>query len=101
MTVNQVFTDLVGADLSESKQAPNAYPSLNSFFTHQLRQKVRPMNTENPAAAVNPVDNVLNNFGPIVNDTLIQTKKRKYQLKNLVDSGAQRKVFEDKHYATI
>jgi|SRR5690554_205980 len=100
-TVNQVFADLVGADLSESEQAPDAYPSLNSFFTRRLRQGVRPMSTEDPAAAVSPVDGVLSNFGPIVNDTLIQAKGREYRLGDLVDSGAQRKVFEGGHYATI
>lgn len=100
-TVNQVFADLVGADLSESEQGPNAYPSLNSFFTRRLRPGVRPMSTEDPAAAVSPVDGVLSNFGPIVNDTLIQAKGREYRLGDLVDSGAQRKVFEGGHYATI
>lgn len=100
-TVNRVFADLVGADLSESEQAPNAYPSLNSFFTRKLRDGVRPVSTDDPSAAVSPVDGVLSNFGPIVDDTLIQAKGREYRLGDLVDSGAQRKVFEGGHYATI
>ncbi|AWV89417.1 archaetidylserine decarboxylase [Bradymonas sediminis] len=100
-TVNRVFADLVGADLSESEQEPNAYPSLNSFFTRKLRDGVRPVSTDDPSAAVSPVDGVLSNFGPIVNDTLIQAKGREYRLGDLVDSGAQRKVFEGGHYATI
>lgn len=100
-TVNRVFANLVGADLSESEQAPNAYPSLNSFFTRRLRPGVRPVGTEDPAAAVSPVDGVLSNFGPIVDDTLIQAKGREYKLVDLVDSGAQREVFEGGHYATV
>lgn len=100
-TVNQVFANLAGVDMSESAGEAGSYPSLNAFFTRHLREGVRPVETHDPAAAVSPVDGVLSNFGPIVDDTLIQAKGRDYRLLDLVDSGAQRRAFEGGHYATI
>jgi phosphatidylserine decarboxylase len=100
-TVNRAFAEFAGIDVSESEQEPDAYPSLNSFFTRRLRRDARPVATDDPAAAVSPVDGVLSNFGPIVEDTLIQAKGRDYRLVDLVDSGRQRHIFEGGHYATI
>lgn len=100
-TVNRVFADMAGIDLTESEQEPDAYPSLNKFFTRKLRSGARPVETDDPAAAISPVDGVLSNFGPIVDDTLIQAKGREYHLVDLVDSGRERHVFDGGHYATI
>ncbi|QDG49803.1 phosphatidylserine decarboxylase [Persicimonas caeni] len=100
-TVNRVFADFAGVDLTESEQEPDAYPSLNAFFTRKLRGDARPVATRDAAQAVSPVDGVLSNFGPIVENTLIQAKGRDYRLVDLVDSGKYRHVFEGGHYATI
>ncbi len=100
-TVNRVFAEFTGLDLSESEQDPDAYPSLNKFFTRKLRRGARPVATTEASASVSPVDGVLSNFGPIVDDTLIQAKGREYRLVDLVDSGRQRHVFDGGHYATL
>lgn len=100
-TVNRAFASFAGVDMSESEHGPEAYPSLNAFFTRHLRSGARPVQSRDPAEAIIPVDGVLSNFGPIVDDTLIQAKGRDYRLVDLVDSGRARKVFEGGHYATI
>lgn len=100
-TVNQVFANLAGVNMDESAGEAGSYASLNAFFTRHLRDGARRVETDDPAAAVSPVDGVLSNFGPIVDETLIQAKGRDYRLLDLVDSGAQRRTFEGGHYATI
>ena len=99
--VNRVFAQMAQIDVEEAEQEPEAYASLNAFFTRRLRSGARPVDTDDPSACVSPVDGVLGGFGRIVDDTLIQAKGRKYPLVDLVDSGRQRKIFEDGHYATL
>ncbi len=100
-TVNRVFADFTGVDLDESEQDPDAYASLNAFFTRKLRAGSRPVATDDAAEVVSPVDGVLSHFGPIVDNTLIQAKGREYRLVDLVDSGRERHVFDGGHFATM
>lgn len=100
-TVNRVFASFAGVDLSESEQTPDAYPSLNAFFTRKLREGARAVSTREPESVVSPVDGVLGQHGRIVDNTLIQAKGREYRLVDLVDSGRQRHVFDGGHYATL
>lgn len=100
-TVNRVFADFAGVDLGESEQEPDAYASLNAFFTRRLRSGTRPVHTQDSEELVSPVDGVLGQFGPIVDSTLIQAKGREYRLVDLVDSGRERQRFEGGHFATL
>lgn len=99
--VNRAVARLVGADTDEAEQGPEAYASLNAFFTRRLREGARQVEDDRDTAIVSPVDGVVCEFGPIVEETLFQAKGRSYPLVDLVDSGRQRRTFEGGHYATI
>lgn len=99
--VNRAVARIVGADTTEAEQGPEAYSSLDAFFTRRLREGARRIEDDRDTALVSPVDGVVSEFGPIVEQTLFQAKGRSYPLVDLVDSGRQRKIFEGGHYATI
>lgn len=99
--LNRAFAELAGIDTDEAEQDPEAYASLNAFFTRRLQEGSRPVEADDPEALVSPVDGVLTGFGPIVDDTLFQAKGREYPLVDLLDSGRQRDVFDGGHYVTL
>ena len=99
--VNRTFAQLAGIDLSEAERAPESYPSLNAFFTRHLKPGARPIDSRDPEVLVSPVDGRITQFGPIVEDTLIQAKGREYTLTSLLDSGLEAARFRGGSYATI
>src|SRR5262245_56563491 len=52
---------------------PRNYPTLNAFFTRELREQARPR-CEIPNAIVSPTDGTVSAIGDIAGDTLIQAK---------------------------
>jgi len=81
--VNRRFAALAGIDLSESEHPPEAYPSLNAFFTRRLRDGVRPV-ADVANGMVCPVDGRLSEFGAIHEGMLVQAKGREYTLAELL-----------------
>jgi phosphatidylserine decarboxylase len=61
----RAFARAVGADLSEAEAPPEAYPTLNAFFTRGLRPGLRPVAS---APIVSPADGRLSCFGRLDGD---------------------------------
>ena len=79
---------------------PFAYDSFNSFFTRKLKEELRPIDNSSDSI-VSPVDGLLNQFGKISNDKLIQAKNIDYKLDQLVGDESLSKSFIDGDFATI
>jgi phosphatidylserine decarboxylase len=99
--VNKGFASLAGIDLSEAEQGPDAYGSLNAFFTRRLKDGARTVAATSEDVLVSPSDGRLSHFGPITRQTLVQAKGRDYRLVDLLDSGRDAEAFVDGHFATI
>ncbi|WP_150468450.1 archaetidylserine decarboxylase [Francisella sp. SYW-9] len=63
------------------------YSSFNDFFTRELKDGVRPLNTER-TIITSPADGVLSEFGNIENDTLIQAKGKSFTLESLIANSS-------------
>ena len=79
----------------------SAYPSFNAFFTRQLRKGVRPI-AEGENVICSPVDGVISQIGNIVEDNIVQAKRRDYSLLELLagDETLVKQV-EQVQFATI
>lgn len=99
--VNHSFVALTGADPEEAEAPPEDYETLNDYFTRRLRDGVRPVEAQEDADVVSPVDGTLGAFGAIEEGTLFQAKGRSYRLVDLVDSAEQARRYDGGHYATI
>lgn len=99
--VNRAFARFAGIDLEESELPPEAYPTLNAFFTRNLRAGAREIHPDS-SALVSPVDGRLSSFGAIGDQgTLIQAKGRTYRLDELLAHDPDVERFEGGAYATI
>ncbi|MED7789539.1 archaetidylserine decarboxylase [Francisella sp. 19X1-34] len=75
-------------NIDEAKETdPNNYLSFNDFFTRELKNGVRPINTD-PTIITSPADGVLSEFGNIENGTLIQAKGKSFTLESLIANNS-------------
>jgi phosphatidylserine decarboxylase len=98
--VYQTFAQLAGAVPEEAEHPLRHYPSLNAFFTRNLRQGLRPLD-QGERALISPVDAKLSEFGRIERGELVQAKGRLYKLKELVASEQDAEVFDGGYYMTL
>lgn len=99
--VNRSFATLAGVDTTAAEYPPEAYDSLNAYFTRHLRSGLRPVQANDDATVVSPVDGRLGAFGAIEDGTLFQAKGRQYSLLELVDSAEEAQHLQGGWYATI
>lgn len=99
--INSSFAQLAGIDLGESESAPDAYASVNAFFTRRLREGARDIEANKAGDLVSPSDGRLSTFGRIEAETLVQAKGKNYRLVDLVDSGRDAERFVGGHFATV
>jgi phosphatidylserine decarboxylase len=98
--VYQTFADAVGAVTEEAERPLREYPTLNAFFTRELRAGLRPIDAA-PRALVSPVDARLSEFGRIEDGMLVQAKGRLYALRELVASAQEARAFEGGAFMTL
>jgi phosphatidylserine decarboxylase len=96
------YIRVVGVDMSEAEQPdPEAYDTINAFFTRALKTSARPV-TQNKSELACPVDGAFSQFGNIENDTLIQAKGHDYSLKSLLAGRDDlTNTFRNGSFATI
>lgn len=99
--VNSSFAKIAGVNLSEAEQGPEAYPSVNAFFTRRLKEGARSVPRRLDTELVSPADGRLSTFGKITHETLVQAKGRHYRLVDLLDSGRDAHPFSNGHWATV
>jgi phosphatidylserine decarboxylase len=79
----RAFVRLYQVDISEAEQpVPSGYPDFNAFFTRALKPGARPTDPD-PAAIVSPADGVIQQFGQIEGEQMLQVKGMTYSLTEL------------------
>lgn len=85
-------------NIDEAKETnPDNYLSFNDFFTRELKDGVRPINTDQ-TVITSPADGVLSEFGNIEDGTLIQAKGKSFTLESLIANSSQTSFIK---FATI
>jgi len=80
----KTYLSLHSVNMSEAiEENPYAYPTLNAFFTRQLKSGARVIDTTENSLAC-PVDGKVSQAKPIENGRIFQAKKRDYSLLELV-----------------
>ena len=98
--VNRAYAKAMGIDVSESEHPPEAYPSLNAFFTRHLKTGVHKIEKD-PGALLSPVDGKMSALGSIGKGDLFQAKGWSYRLDELLDHHPQSERFVDGSYMTL
>ncbi|MCB9906348.1 MAG: phosphatidylserine decarboxylase [Planctomycetes bacterium] len=72
-----------GADWREARGPLHIYPSLGRFFVRELREGLRPIDSD-PSALVSPVDGTIQDLSPIEAGTILQAKGHRYSVSDLL-----------------
>lgn len=96
------FIKYYRVDMEEAaKPDPESYVTFNDFFSRALQDNARPFNAEK-SVIIQPADGILSEFGPVLQDTLIQAKGQYYNLESLLaGNGTLAFSFKQGFYATI
>lgn len=96
------FIRRFGVDMSDFEaQGPKAFRDFNSFFTRALKPGIRPL-PDDARSVVSPGDGVLNDFGSVEDNALIQAKSHRYAVPLLLaEKGKTAKQFENGSYFTL
>jgi phosphatidylserine decarboxylase len=94
------FARALGIDLSEVARPLGDYPSLDAFFTRQLREGTRRWPPENRVFG-SPVDGIAGESGRIEAGRLVQAKGIRYSVAELLDDEAQAARFQGGAFATF
>ena len=82
------------------RQSLNAYESFNDFFTRELKENVRPIDTT-VDGIVSPADGIISQLGQIDNHKLLQAKGRYYDVGQLLADSEDGSYFADGSFATV
>lgn len=69
------------------------YDSLHAFFTRQLKDDIRPIDSQ-PNTLVSPVDGLLSDMGPITKNQTFYIKNQLYKLNQVLGSKDRAKTYE-------
>ncbi|WP_201586749.1 archaetidylserine decarboxylase [Psychrobacter jeotgali] len=95
------FAKAYGVSLDEyERQSLNAYESFNDFFTRELKDNARPIDST-PNAITSPADGVISQLGQIDKNKLLQAKGRHYDIGQLLADSADAELFTDGSFATV
>lgn len=78
----------------------NAYESFNDFFTRELKDNARPIDSA-VNGIVSPADGVISQLGQIKDHKLLQAKGREYDIGQLLANSADGDYFADGSFATV
>lgn len=82
------------------RQSLNAYESFNDFFTRELKEDARTIDTT-AHGIVSPADGVISQLGQIQDHKLLQAKGRHYDVGQLLADNEDGSYFADGSFATI
>ena len=95
-----LFAKMAGVDLSEIQDPLEAFDSLQSFFTRELKAGCRPID-QDPSHLTSPCDGAWGMSGPIQDGKLYQVKGRAYELDVLLGDQELASVLNGGSYATL
>ena len=82
------------------RQSLNAYESFNDFFTRELKDDARPIDTTTDGI-VSPADGIISQLGQIEDHKLLQAKGRHYDVGQLLADSEDGSYFADGSFATV
>lgn len=82
------------------RQSLNAYESFNDFFTRELQEDARVIDTT-INGIVSPADGMISQLGQIHDHKLLQAKGRDYDIGQLLADSADGDYFADGSFATV
>lgn len=82
------------------RQSLNAYESFNDFFTRELQDNARIIDTS-INGIVSPADGMISQLGQIHDHKLLQAKGRDYDIGQLLANSADGDYFADGSFATV
>ena len=82
------------------RQSLNAYESFNDFFTRELQDNARIIDTT-VNSIVSPADGMISQLGQIHDHKLLQAKGRDYDIGQLLADSADGDYFADGSFATV
>lgn len=96
------FVDHFGIDMSEAKETdPCAYASFNDFFTRELKEDARPIDSQENSI-VSPADGAISQLGKVEHGRIFQAKGQSYSSLELLGGDSSLAAeFNDGHFATI
>ena len=95
------FAKAYNVSLDEyERQSLNAYESFNDFFTRELREDARPIDTT-ADGIVSPADGIISQLGQIDDHKLLQAKGRYYDVGQLLANSEDGSYFADGSFATV
>ncbi len=93
------YSHVYNVNLEEVKKPIDQFKTFNEFFTRELKENAREIDTQ-PGAIVSPVDGTIAEFGDIKNNLLVQAKGIFYSCLDLVGEETA-KLFEDGYFITL
>ncbi|MGR3900419.1 phosphatidylserine decarboxylase [Psychrobacter sp. 1176_08] len=95
------FAKAYNVSLDEyERQSLNAYESFNDFFTRELKEDARPIDTT-ANGIVSPADGVISQLGQINDHKMLQAKGRHYDVGQLLADSEDGRYFADGSFATV
>ncbi len=95
------FAKAYGVSLGEyERQSFNAYESFNDFFTRELKDDARVIDTT-AQGIVSPADGIISQLGQINDQKLLQAKGRYYDIGQLLADSTDGHYFADGSFATV
>ncbi len=93
---------MYGVNMQEAKQKNiDAFDNFNAFFTRELEDSARPLNTESNSL-VSPADGVISQIGDIKDGLIFQAKGKDYSAQTLLGGDAELAAkFNAGKFATI
>lgn len=82
------------------RQSFNAYESFNDFFTRELKDNARVIDSTNHGI-VSPADGVISQLGQLHDNKLLQAKGRYYDVGQLLADSSDSNYFADGSFATV
>ena len=82
------------------RQSLNAYESFNDFFTRELKEDIRSIDTT-MHGIVSPADGIISQLGPIEDHKMLQAKGRYYDIGQLLADSEDGSYFADGSFATV
>lgn len=95
------FAKAYNVSLDEyERQSLNAYESFNDFFTRELKEDARPIDTT-ADGIVSPADGIISQLGQIGEQKVLQAKGRYYDVGQLLADSEDGRYFADGSFATV
>lgn len=95
------FAKAYNVSLDEyERQSLNAYESFNDFFTRELKEDARPIDTT-VDGIVSPADGIISQLGQIGEQKVLQAKGRYYDVGQLLADSEDGRYFADGSFATV